>query len=88
MAPDPETAAGFLQLGADVRVTWVPPRFLFVDARQALLSFPMRTETQDPGARGVWIPAPEFIEHISPIRQQIWEMGQPLDAELGDETGS
>lgn len=87
LAPDPETAAGFLRLGADVRVTWVPPRFLFVDARQALLGFPIRTEAQDPGARGVWIPAPGFIEHISPIRHEIWEMGQPLDAALDDGTG-
>ncbi len=81
MASDPETAAGFLRLGADVRVSWIPPRFLFIDGRQALLGFPLRHRDHGPDAQGVWIPAPEFVEHIAPVQDEVWSLGQPLGPE-------
>lgn len=86
MAPDQETAASFLRLGADVRVTWIPPRFLFIDGRQALLGYPVRAQGPPLKAQGMWIPAPEFVEHIDPVQDEVWSMGQPLDLE--PDTGS
>ncbi len=81
VAPDRERAAGYLSLGAHVRTAWVPPRFLFMDGRQALLAYRMEASSDQGEVRGVWIPAPEFVEHIAPVQEAIWGMGEPLELE-------
>ncbi|HEX2022459.1 MAG TPA: helix-turn-helix domain-containing protein [Candidatus Thermoplasmatota archaeon] len=76
-APDLEAphARALRAPGVEARTTRIPPRFLSVDRRQALIAFPLpRGDGFEVNA--VWNPSPELLSLMAPVLEGLWETAE------------
>jgi sugar-specific transcriptional regulator TrmB len=74
---DPEAMPELARSVPEVRVLRVPPRFLAVDGRQALVVVPSPRADGAMDVRGVWNPSAELLSVMGLAMGGLWEMATP-----------